>query len=386
MNCDFCGKARSEVEKLIVANDAAICDECIDLCHDILDRERIDKIKSDKKIGRMLNPVKVRQFMDQYVIGQTEAKRVLAVAVVNHYKRVNFKPKIELEKSNILMYGPSGSGKTLLAKTVARYLSVPFVVADATTLTQAGYVGEDVESLVGRLLSEADNDIELCQQGIVFIDEIDKIGRKSESSTIHRDVSGEGVQQALLKLVEGTKCRVTIDGKKKHPSMDTVEIDTSNILFIAGGAFDGLDKIIEHRRQGSGIGFVNHPDPASQVQDAIPKDFMRYGMIPEFVGRFPVSVALERPSLETMVRILVEPKNSLLAQQQFYFTADGIDLEFEDAAVLAIAQRALDLGIGARGLKTVMENLMMPLMYEIPAMKKDGVKQLTITEDMIIKL
>ena len=379
MSCDFCGKARAEVTKLIVANDAGICNECIDLCHDILEKERIDLIKTDRRIGRLLNPVKVKQFMDQYVIGQEDAKRALAVAVVNHYKRVNFKSKLEMEKSNLLMFGPTGSGKTLLAKTVARYLNVPFVIADATTLTQAGYVGEDADSLISRLLSEADNDVEKCQSGIVFIDEIDKIGRKSESASLTRDVSGEGVQQALLKLVEGTVVRVSAVGSKK----EYVEIDTTNILFIAGGAFDGLDKIIEGRKQGNSIGFTSKPLDVSNVDRAIPKDFMKYGMIPEFVGRFPVAVKLDPPSIETMVRILVEPKHSILAQQQFYFLADGIALEFEDAAVLAIAQQALDLGIGARGLKTVIDDVMMPIMYTIPDLKKQDIKELTITEGMI---
>ena len=379
MSCDFCGKARAEVTKLIVANDAAICNECIDLCHDILEKERIDLIKTDRKIGRLLNPVKVKQFMDQYVIGQEDAKRALAVAVVNHYKRVHFKSKIEMEKSNLLMFGPTGSGKTLLAKTVARYLNVPFVIADATTLTQAGYVGEDADSLISRLLSEADNDVEKCQTGIVFIDEIDKIGRKSESASLTRDVSGEGVQQALLKLVEGTTVRVSAVGSKK----EYVEVDTTNILFIAGGAFDGLDKIIEGRKQGNSIGFTSRPSEVNTVDHAIPKDFMKYGMIPEFVGRFPISVRLDPPSIETMVRILVEPKNSMLAQQQFYFLADGIALEFEDAAVLCIAQQALDLGIGARGLKTVIDDIMMPIMYGIPDLKKEDVKELVITEGMI---
>lgn len=384
MNCDFCGKPRSEVGKLIVANDAAICNECIDLCHNILDKERIENLKTDRKVIKVLDPVKVRKFLDQHVIGQSDAKIALAVSVVNHYKRVFFKPKVELEKSNLLVFGPSGSGKTLLAKWVARYLNVPFVIADATTLTQAGYVGEDVESLIGRLLSEADNDVERCERGIVFIDEIDKIGRKSESATLHRDVSGEGVQQALLKLVEGTKCRVTVDGKKKHPAGETIEIDTSNILFIAGGAFDGLDKLIERRQQGSGMGFVNAKNKSTTYSMALPEDFMRYGMIPEFVGRFPITVQLQALTLEDLTRTLIEPKNNLLEQMQFYFQSDNIALEFEDSAIIALAQQAFDLGIGARGLKTVLERVMMPWMYDIPALKKNGIKQLIITEEMII--
>ena len=383
MSCDFCGKDRNEVNKLIVANDAAICNECIELCSTILDQERIDNIKTDRKINRALDPVKIKRHLDQYIVGQDQAKIALSVAVVNHYKRIYFKPKIELEKSNLLMFGPSGSGKTLLAKTVAKFLNVPFVIADATTLTQAGYVGEDVESLIGRLLSEADNDIAKCQQGIVFIDEIDKIGRKSESASLHRDVSGEGVQQALLKMVEGTACRVTMNGNKKHPALETVEIDTSNILFIAGGAFDGLKKIVETRRNGSSIGFTKSI-AKNAYENVLPEDLMRYGMIPEFVGRFPINVELEGLTVEDMTRVLVEPKNNLLAQMQYYFTTDGVELEFEDAAVLAIAQQAIDMGIGARGLKTVLEQVLLPFLYSISELKKNGIKQLTITEEMII--
>ena len=383
MSCDFCGKDRNEVNKLIVANDAAICNECIELCSTILDQERIDNIKTDRKINRALDPVKIKRHLDQYIVGQDQAKIALSVAVVNHYKRIYFKPKIELEKSNLLMFGPSGSGKTLLAKTVAKFLNVPFVIADATTLTQAGYVGEDVESLIGRLLSEADNDIAKCQQGIVFIDEIDKIGRKSESASLHRDVSGEGVQQALLKMVEGTACRVTMNGNKKHPALETVEIDTSNILFIAGGAFDGLKKIVETRRNGSSIGFTKS-SAKNAYENVLPEDLMRYGMIPEFVGRFPINVELEGLTVEDMTRVLVEPKNNLLAQMQYYFTTDGVELEFEDAAVLAIAQQAIDMGIGARGLKTVLEQVLLPFLYSISELKKNGIKQLTITEEMII--
>jgi ATP-dependent Clp protease ATP-binding subunit ClpX len=375
MSCDFCGKARSEVDKLIVANEAAICNECIELCANILDKERIDSIKNDKKINRALDPVKIKRYLDTYIIGQEIAKMAMSVTVVNHYKRVFFKPKIEIEKSNLLFYGPSGSGKTLLAKTIARYLNVPFVIADATSLTQAGYVGEDVETLIGRLLSEADNDITRCEQGIVFIDEIDKIG-------LHRDVSGEGVQQALLKMVEGTKCRVTMNGNKKHPALETVEIDTSNILFIAGGAFEGIDGIIDKRLRGGSIGFTNTQQQNTSVH-ATPEDFMLYGMIPEFVGRFPVTVPLSGLDLEDLTRILVEPKNSLLAQMQFFFQTDGIDLTFEDSAVIAIAQRAHDMNIGARGLKTVLETIMMPLLYNMNQLKKEGIKELSIDESMI---
>ena len=383
MSCDFCGKARSEVDKLIVANEAAICNECIELCANILDKERIENIKSDKKISRALDPVKIKRFLDTYIVGQDAAKIAMCVTVVNHYKRVFFKPKIEIEKSNLLFYGPTGSGKTLLAKTIARYLNVPFVIADATSLTQAGYVGEDVETLVGRLLSEADNDVERCEQGIVFIDEIDKIGRKSESASLHRDVSGEGVQQALLKMVEGTKCRVTMNGNKKHPALETVEIDTSNILFVAGGAFDGLDDIIAKRLRGGSIGFTNL-QTTNHTDSATAEDFMRYGMIPEFVGRFPVTVPLHSLNLEDLMRVLLEPKNSLLAQMQFFFETDGIELQFDDSAVLAIAQQAHAMGIGARGLKAVLETTMMPLLFNMTQLKKEGIKDLIIDESMII--
>lgn len=380
MECNFCGKHRQEVIKLIVANDAGICNECIDLCYNILDQERIDVMLKDRKVSRALNPVKIKEFLDQYVIGQDACKQSLAVAVVNHYKRVYFNPKIELEKSNLLMFGPSGSGKTLLAKMVARYLNVPFVIADATTLTEAGYVGDDVESLIGRLLSAADGDVTRAQKGIIFIDEIDKIGRKSESSTLQRDVSGEGVQQALLKLVEGTTCSVSGPNGRRS---DSVEVDTTNVLFIAGGAFDGLDDIVKNRKQGSGMGFTRINDPLPQPEGVTPKDLMRFGMIPEFVGRFPVTVKIDQLSLADLESILSRPKNNLLAQMKFYFESDGIELDFDSGAIAAIANEALHMGIGARGLKSVIERVMTPLMFNIPAMKKQEVKRITITQEVI---
>jgi len=383
MECNFCGKGRAEVEKLIVANDAGICNECIDLCSSILDKDKLDKVKADRKIKHALDPVRIKQYLDTYIIGQEETKRAVAVAVVNHYKRVFFKPKIDIDKSNLLIYGPTGSGKTLMARTIARYLNVPFVIADATTLTQAGYVGEDVESVIGRLLSEADNDIDKCQQGIVFIDEIDKIGRKSETATIHRDVGGEGVQQALLKLVEGTRCKVSVNGNKKHPSLETVEIDTSNILFVAGGAFDGLDKIVERRGRQQSIGFTNTSEDVNFGQRVIPQDFVKFGMIPEFVGRFPVMVAVEALTLEDMARVLLEPKNSLIKQMQWLFESDDVELEFEDTAIIAIAQQAIDMGIGARGLKSILEAVLTPYLYNIAQYKKKDEK-IVITEQEII--
>jgi ATP-dependent Clp protease ATP-binding subunit ClpX len=382
LHCNFCSKSRSEVDKLIVANDAGICNECITLCNNILNKETNDKLRSDKKIARILDPVKIKQHLDTYIVGQDHAKITLSVGVVNHYKRVFFTSDVELEKSNILLYGPTGSGKTLLAKTIARYLNVPFVIADATTLTEAGYVGEDVESVIGRLLSEADNDIERCQQGIVFLDEVDKITRKSESASLTRDVSGEGVQQALLKLVEGTKCRVSVNGGKKHPALDQVEIDTSKILFIAGGAFAELEKIVERRQKGSHIGFVGNTDQDTEPK-ATPEDFVKFGMIPEFTGRFPISVPIDELTVEDLVRILVEPKNNLIAQMQFYFESDGIELEFLPEAIASVAELAYNMQIGARGLKSILESVLMPFMYDISNIKAQGVKQIQITEDAV---
>jgi len=379
LHCNFCGKSRNEVDKLIVANDAGICNECITLCNNILNKENNDKVRSDKKVSRILDPVKIKRHLDDYIVGQDDAKVALSVGVVNHYKRAFFTSDIELEKSNILIYGPTGSGKTLLAKTIARYLNVPFVIADATTLTEAGYVGEDVESVIGRLLSESDNDIELCQQGIVFIDEVDKITRKSESASLTRDVSGEGVQQALLKLVEGTKCRVSVTGGKKHPALDQVEIDTSKILFIAGGAFVDIDKIIERRQRGSNIGFTNEVTPVVSTK-AIPEDFVKFGMIPEFTGRFPISVAINELTIEDLVRILLEPKNNLIAQMQFYFDSDGLELEFLPESIAAIAELAYNMQVGARGLKSILETILMPYMYSVAELKAQGVKRIEITE------
>jgi ATP-dependent Clp protease ATP-binding subunit ClpX len=384
--CNFCGKSRSEVDKLIVANDAGICNECIEFCADLLSMERVKNLQSDKKISKALDPVKIRKYLDEFVIGQDRAKISLAVAVVNHYKRVFFEPEIEVEKSNLLIHGPTGSGKTLLAKTVAKYLNVPFVIADATTLTQAGYVGDDVESVISRLLSAADNDVEKCQQGVVFIDEIDKIGRKSESSNLHRDVGGEGVQQALLKLVEGTVCNVTVNSGKKHPSLDSVEVNTSNILFIAGGAFDGLDKIVSSRQKGTGIGFTTAATSSTAEQvEVLPEDLIKFGMIPEFVGRFPIAVGIDALDLEDLTRVLIEPKNSLIQQMQWYFATDGIQLEFEDTAILTIAQTALDRKVGARGLKGIVEQALMSTMYSLQELKRTGISKVRITSDVITK-
>lgn len=381
--CNFCNKSRSEVHKLIVANDAGICDECIDLCSSIISKEKNEELKKEKKLNGVLDPMKVKRFLDTHIVGQDEAKITLSVAIVNHYKRIYFKPTNEIEKSNILVFGPTGSGKTLLARKIANYLKVPFVIADATTLTEAGYVGEDVESMIGRLLAEAEYDVERCEQGIVFIDEVDKIARKSESPSV-RDVSGEGVQQALLKLVEGTKCQVKIGGNRKNVASDTVEIDTRNILFIAAGAFADLDKIIEQRTNRAGVGFT--ADPVKHKVDRArfrQEDFVKFGMIPEFTGRFPIVTHVDALDLDSLVRILVEPKNNLIKQMQFYFDIDNIELKFTDGAVLAVAEQALELQSGARALKGILEKILQPYLFDIESIKKSGQKTLEITEEIV---
>ena len=383
VHCNFCNKNREEVDKLIVANDAGICNECISLCSNIINKDRNDALRKDKKISKALDPIKVKKFLDNYVIGQDSAKIALSVGVVNHYKRVFFESNVELEKSNILIFGSTGSGKTLLARTMARYLNVPFVVADATTLTEAGYVGDDVESIISSLLVAADNDVERCEQGIIFLDEVDKIARKSESANLTRDVSGEGVQQALLKLVEGTKCRVSVAGGKKHPALDQVEIDTSKILFIAGGAFADLDKIIERRERGTSIGFNSVVDPVVDRSTTTPEDFIQFGMIPEFCGRFPITVSIDELTQSDFVRILTEPKNNLIAQMQFYFESDEVDLVFTDAALDAVAELAYEQKLGARGLKTVLERVLMPYMYTLSEIKKQGFKKIEITDKVV---
>ena len=382
IHCNFCGKSRNEVTKLIIANDAGICDECISLCSNILNKENNEQIRKDKKINRALDPIKIKQHLDQYVIGQDGAKIAISVGVVNHYKRIFFESSVELEKSNILLFGPTGSGKTLLAKTIARYLNVPFVIADATTLTEAGYVGDDVESIISGLLAAADNDVERCEQGIIFLDEVDKISRKSESASITRDVSGEGVQQALLKLVEGTRCRISINGSKKHPALDQIEIDTSKILFIAGGAFSGLDAIVERRQRGTSIGFATSPTVIDHA-DVIPEDFVKFGMIPEFTGRFPIAVGVDRLSQTDFVKILTEPKNNLLAQMRFYFESDEVELIFTPEAIDAVAELAYNQQIGARGLKTILERTLMPYMYTLSEVKRQGFKKIEITDKVV---
>jgi ATP-dependent Clp protease ATP-binding subunit ClpX len=382
IHCNFCGKSRNEVGKLIVANEAGICNECIDLCSGILNKERNDTFRSDKKINRALDPIKIKQFLDLYVIGQDEAKVALSVGITNHYKRVFFTSKVELEKSNILMHGSTGSGKTLLAKTIARYLNVPFVIADATTLTESGYVGDDVDTMIARLFAEADYDVEACQRGIIFLDEIDKVGRKSESPSITRDVSGEGVQQALLKLVEGTVCRVPIGNNKKHPSLDQIDIDTSNILFIASGAFSDLSKVMEQQR-GTSMGFNSVVKDTNKSAKANWEDFIHYGMIPELVGRFPVLVPVQELTLDDFIEVLTKPKNNLVKQMQFYFEADAVQLEFSPEALHTIAQEAVKMKIGARGLKSVIERTLQPYLYKINEIKSAGYQKIQISAETV---
>ena len=377
LDCSFCGKGRKEVERLIVANDVAICDECVDLCSNIIVKEQNDRVTKDKSLSKFLDPMRLKEYLDHHIIGQSRAKMTLSVAVVNHYKRVFLGSSVELDKSNVLLFGPSGSGKTLLAKYVAKYINVPFVVADATTLTEAGYVGDDAESVVARLYASAGFDVEKTERGIVFIDEIDKISRKSESSSATKDVSGEGVQQALLKLVEGTKCSITT-GKN-----ETVEIDTSKILFIAGGAFVDLEKIVNARTQSRTIGFSNTSAPLVEVSEATPDDFTKFGMIPEFTGRFPVSVYTEKLEIDDLVKVLTEPENSLVKQMKFYFQADDIELEFTDEAVQAIATKAYNHGTGARGLRAIMEQILMPYFFAMKTLVGDNVYRVRITDAVV---
>jgi ATP-dependent Clp protease ATP-binding subunit ClpX len=382
-HCSFCDKHKDRVGKLIVSHKVAICNECVDLCSNLLNHGKTsDQQKPSVKV--VPDPQDIRNYLDQYLVGQDQAKIVLSVAIANHFKRIGQSTE-QIQKANILMIGPTGTGKTLMAQSVAKYLEVPFVIADATCLTEAGYVGDDVESMITRLYTAADGNIEQCQRGIVFLDEIDKIARKSESSTVSRDVSGEGVQQALLKLIEGTKCRIPTQGNRKTGSTETVEIDTTNILFIAGGAFVGLEKIIQNRVQGTAMGFGAQISTAEILENepVSPDDLVKYGMIPEFIGRFSSYVSLHELDKDQLINILTLVKGNYIDQYKWLFDQDGINLAFDDESLNLIAERTLKTRTGARGLHSELERVLLPHMFDLPRYKKQNILQVTINKTQV---